>query len=114
MNALFTRLHTVRHSAVHRLQTEMEGLKYMIEDAVTLASVLRDDLRRNKLRSIELELHGGDLDKLQNIIEKPLNEFADFKFPGRSLAPRYIKMYHRYLSYHQPRNVLSQASSSKV
>jgi hypothetical protein len=55
----------------------------MIEDAVTLASVLQDDLRRNKLRCIEIELYSGDLDKLEKTIEMPLEQFSDFNFPGR-------------------------------
>ena len=77
----------VRHSAVHRLQTEMTGLKLMIEDAVSLASVLKDDLRRNKLRSIEIELHGGDVEKLEEAIQKPLEAFSTFAYPGRLPLP---------------------------
>jgi hypothetical protein len=65
----------------------MTGLKFMIEDAVTLASVLRDDLRRNKLRSIEIELHGGDLDNLEKTIGKSLEHFSNFEFPGRLPMP---------------------------
>jgi hypothetical protein len=77
----------VRHSAVHQRETHMAGLKHMSEDAVTLAILLRDNLRRNKLRSIEIELHGGDVDKLRKTLDRSLDEFSNFEFPGRLPDP---------------------------
>jgi hypothetical protein len=71
----FTRLAQLRHAAVHRLETPIDILKRMLQDAITVVGGLRDELRVNKLRSMNDALHNNDMILLQTCINKDLADF---------------------------------------
>jgi hypothetical protein len=74
---LLTRLHYVRHAAVHRLPINVSRLKGMLADAQLLTKGLRDRLRTNKLWAIAVALEADDKEWMEGIIAAPIANFDD-------------------------------------
>ncbi|RDL36161.1 uncharacterized protein BP5553_06773 [Venustampulla echinocandica] len=82
---LIVRLHQVRHAAVHRLRSD-EIIKRMLKDAVDFVSGFGDELRRDKLRDIEVAVLTQDHNLIDRAIAKPLQDFQPLGFGNRPVA----------------------------
>ena len=52
LRAVFLATHPLRHAAVHRLRTSVRGLERMLENALKMATALKDTPREGKLHDI--------------------------------------------------------------
>jgi hypothetical protein len=75
---LTSRLHYIRHSAVHRDPTiTVSALKEMLADAHFLTQGFRDVPRTNKLQAMQLALEDNDRKRIEETLAAPISTFDD-------------------------------------
>jgi hypothetical protein len=74
---LRTRLHNIRHHAVHRVETPVSELKDMLANAELLSDSLRDTPRAAKLHALAVALESEDAKRIGSVIARPLSTFVE-------------------------------------
>ncbi|KAF8851174.1 hypothetical protein BDZ45DRAFT_156035 [Acephala macrosclerotiorum] len=91
--AILTRLHELRHVAVHRLVVGTHGLRRFLPDALEVTgAILQDVPRHQKLRAIEWALWRPQEIDLQEVLSKPEEEFAKLSLPQRDNFVRFAEI----------------------
>lgn len=76
LDKIFSSVCSLRHSAVHRLPTSAQGIREMIQSAVRLAVILRDNTRAASLELVDtaLDCRMKDMQVNKNFLENRLDE----------------------------------------
>lgn len=91
--AILTRLHELRHVAVHRQVVGTHGLRRFLPDALEVTgAILQDVPRHQKLRAIEWALWKPQDIDLQEVLSKPEEEFVKLSLPKRDDFVRFAEI----------------------